>query len=414
MADLVDDPTYTAAVHEIGTGEAVLGGDGAPANLPHKQMNDRIVYLKQEQDTLKEQVTGLIINSPTTITVGASGQDFTTLQAAWDSLIGAVISAQVTISIQDGTYAQSIITLANQPYAQLIRIEGNLATPSNVDFNFIPSAGKSHGILFDGVIGVEIAGFKLSGVIGETNQLLRLLGGTTIKADPGSIVLDTADIGLNVANGFADFQSMVMTGLQRSIYAQFSSHIDARNCVTTGNGTGLPNFGFRAINGAFIDAQDTVVSATYAGYSAVNNGTIHTEGAVSQNNSIGFWGTGGVIVGGDMTATNNTLIGFRADRGGVINGTDQGNGAASATNSVLSPSVGFSADLHGAIYAQSSEAINHAKGYEARKLSFIDADQTNANLGNNTLDYTTDGTVEANSLEVVALQDGGIIQHDKP
>ena len=111
MADIPDTPVYEAGVYQIEIADAVLGGVGAIANRPHVEMNNRIVFLKQEQDALKVLTAGLIISTPTTITVGAGGEDFSTLQAAWDSLIGAVISAQVTIDISDGTYAQSIITL---------------------------------------------------------------------------------------------------------------------------------------------------------------------------------------------------------------------------------------------------------------------------------------------------------------
>jgi pectin methylesterase-like acyl-CoA thioesterase len=59
-----------------------------------------------------------------TITVGATGADFTTIQAAWDSLKGRPLQSAVTIAVQSGTYTEAV-TLNRQPFSDLITIQGD-------------------------------------------------------------------------------------------------------------------------------------------------------------------------------------------------------------------------------------------------------------------------------------------------
>lgn len=70
---------------------------------------------------------------PSSITVGPSGADFTTIQAAWDSLKGRPLSSLVTIDVQAGTYAQTV-NMNQQPYSSLIRVQGDTRTAAGQHF----------------------------------------------------------------------------------------------------------------------------------------------------------------------------------------------------------------------------------------------------------------------------------------
>ena len=381
MANLPESATWEPGVYQIETVDPIVGGPSGISNQQGKHLTNRTVFLKQEVD--KQQ----IILTSKTITVG-SGQDFNTLQEAWDSLIGAIILAQVTIQIDDGTYNQSIITLSNQPYAQLIRIQGNLGTPANVVFNFTPTGGVSDGIICEGVVGLQLAGFKLQGVISETKRLLRIDKGSAVICDSASIIMQGGDAGLSCPGGSVDFQSMTVSGCIVSIFCEFNSTIDARNCNITGVSQAAGNFAIRALNNGYIMADDVVISTANAGASAGNAGTISCRGASISNCDKSVHATAGQIICAGATSTDHTSFGFRADKGGIINGLLDGSyGAIIAVSAVIASQTGFSADQGGVVLAIGATAVNQFIAYRALSLGLIDAFNTVANNSGNTTDY---------------------------
>ncbi len=67
-----------------------------------------------------------------TITVGPSGRDFTTLQAAWDSLKGKTLTGSVNIDVDAGTYDP--VTLNANPYGRYVNFRGDMRGGSGVAY----------------------------------------------------------------------------------------------------------------------------------------------------------------------------------------------------------------------------------------------------------------------------------------
>ena len=89
------------------------------------ETNDALdVRVKYSDGTLQ---TGIVPFVRSTLTVAASGADFTTIQAAWDYLKGRYLSSLVTIDVAAGTYNETV-RLGDQPYASLIKIQGDTRT----------------------------------------------------------------------------------------------------------------------------------------------------------------------------------------------------------------------------------------------------------------------------------------------
>ncbi|TAM00809.1 MAG: hypothetical protein EPN70_21505 [Paraburkholderia sp.] len=144
------------------------------------------------------------IDGYTTLEVGA-GKPFDSILAAWDSLIGKTLKADVLIKVADGVYTTTGFTLTNQPFAQRIRIEGNVGDPDACQIKFTPDAnGASHGVIFDNVRNVVFSGFKLIGEVTDKNWTIRCLLihlGSRVWSAPGSVQIEGGAIGLAVSSG---------------------------------------------------------------------------------------------------------------------------------------------------------------------------------------------------------------------
>jgi len=382
LANQPETPVYDASVLQWETTTSALGGAGGVMNTPLLQLSNRTTYLKQQVD--KQNV----IDAPGTITVGA-GQQFNTLQEAWDSLIGAIILAPVTISIADGTYNQSIITLSKQPFSQFIRIEGNLGSPANVVFNFTPSGGVSEGMICDGVVGLQLAGFKLQGVIGETKRLLQSINSASIICDSASIVFQGGDRGIEcLSSATIDAQSMTITGCTISVLASTSANAEVSSCNITGVSNAFGNLGIRALGNAYIQANGVTISNAGYGISAQDGGVVGCLGASVLNCDRGFSAQHGQIICAGSVSTDHTTFGFRAEKGGIINGLIQGSfGVVQATSALIGSQVGFSADDGGNLNVDGAAAIRQSKGYDCSQMGRIRAPNTSVNNFANTTNY---------------------------
>ena len=56
MANIAETAQWESAIHLIEAGEPASAGVGAPINIVPSQLANRTAYLKQEQDTIKEQL----------------------------------------------------------------------------------------------------------------------------------------------------------------------------------------------------------------------------------------------------------------------------------------------------------------------------------------------------------------------
>lgn len=144
------------------------------------------------------------IDGYTTLEVGA-GKPFGSIQAAWDSLVGKTLNADVLIKVADGVHTTQGITFYSQPFANRIRIEGNIANPAACQIKFTPDAnGASHGVVFDNVRRIAFSGFKLIGETTDqnwTHRSLLIQQGSLVWSVPGSVQIEGGGMGLIVENG---------------------------------------------------------------------------------------------------------------------------------------------------------------------------------------------------------------------
>lgn len=57
MANISEIATWESGIYQIEAADPVQGGPDGIDNRPHKQLANRTAYLKQEQDSLKSEVT---------------------------------------------------------------------------------------------------------------------------------------------------------------------------------------------------------------------------------------------------------------------------------------------------------------------------------------------------------------------
>ncbi|WP_296663531.1 hypothetical protein [Paraburkholderia sp.] len=166
------------------------------------------------------------IDGYTTLAVGA-GKQFGSIQAAWDSLIGKTLKADVLIKVADGVYTTHGITLHSQPFAHRIRIEGNVGNPAACQIKFTPDTnGVSHGVIFDNVRNVTFSGFKLIGETTDQNWTYRSLliyVGSRVWSAPGSVQIEGGANGLAVDQG----SQYECSNLQISNTRQWAAHISS-------------------------------------------------------------------------------------------------------------------------------------------------------------------------------------------
>jgi hypothetical protein len=130
---------------------------------------------------------GTVISTNTTITVKLSGGDFTTLQAAWDSLANTFINPGVVLTIQldDGTWVCGAeINLYKHPQGDRINIVGTTTYTFNV--TSVQSATEAAPT----TIRANSTPVSLGAVVRAQQYLLPFIkcttAGTTAAADPGS------------------------------------------------------------------------------------------------------------------------------------------------------------------------------------------------------------------------------------
>ncbi|TAM00807.1 MAG: hypothetical protein EPN70_21495 [Paraburkholderia sp.] len=144
------------------------------------------------------------IDGYTTLEVGA-GKPFDSIPAAWDSLIGKVLKADVLIKVADGVHTTTGFTLHSQPFAHRVRIEGNIGNPAACQIKFTPDGGgASHGVIFDNVRNVTFSGFKLIGDATDqnwTHRSLLIVQGSRVWSAPGSVQIEGGGMGLVVEHG---------------------------------------------------------------------------------------------------------------------------------------------------------------------------------------------------------------------
>lgn len=331
-----------------------------------------------------------------TITVGASGYDYTTVSAAIASLNGRTImpSAQVTIEIQDETVVESAQISVVHPNSDRIIIKGktqysttlssiqstsgsvgaytfvlNVGSVSNISVNdYVLIYSSTGGTNPNAVLGcwkvTNVDGVNTRISVATTNKKASLPSG----AVTGSIIIHKNVISWATAatGGIYAEANLVGPTLQNLTMEGSKSATSGNNGLTgtlrggTGdNRVGVSGF-YRCIDasGSKLEFTDVVVSsAVNRGVSSIANGTVYvTNGVVSGCGSSGVTATTASYIGADSArAVANTGAGFATS---LLGGTVYANSATSIHNTTW----GFQALSIGRMYAVNTTVSDNTSG----------------------------------------------------
>lgn len=157
-----------------------------------------------------------------TVTVGASGADFTTLAAAWSSVASWIIpdTAWVTISVAAGTYASSSPISLKHPYGHRIRIAGPavVATTATASGSVTGSAGAwAVPLTVASSAGMAVGDYVLIRPTAGTGQW-RLFGGICkISAVTDSTHITVTNTARNAAWPTAALTAATVTALKAAL-----------------------------------------------------------------------------------------------------------------------------------------------------------------------------------------------------
>ena len=240
------------------------------------------------------------ITTPAVITVGPSGQQFTTLVAALNFLANTIITSTVSIQIADGTY--SCPGSIKHPQGAMISITGNTATPANV---VIQGSQANFGTCF-----------KL-----EDGYAIGLIDGVTVQATDGYVSPGQWQDGTNGHTpniqpwgfGFDAYMGgsilvgahVVISKYYYAERAELNGHIINGNDGSTGPTAAIcGDVCFHAFDGGTIECR-----YCHASYSAdINSGL--GRGYLAE--------AGGSMIVPNSFATNNAIAGFSTLNGGSM------------------------------------------------------------------------------------------------
>ncbi len=334
-----------------------------------------------------------------TLEVGP-GRPFANIPAAFDSLNGKRLKADVLIKVADGVHETTGITLVNQPEANRIRIEGNRADPEACTLKFVPDGGKnSHGMIVRGLQGLHLAGFRFLGETSDANWThrgLRLDQGAWVRCDADTIRIVGGCGGVEIVEGshlvadgmrYEDVQEwnvLVSSGSQAWIRR---SHIigPGKDVRTRGRAP----YGVLASDGSQVWLSESTLSGVWHGVQAARTSYAHC----------------------DVSTVKDAHTGFLAEWGGIVWAHNRGDQRAKASNcthgylgSHMSLVValgamaekcgtGFIADGSSKVCANGGMAIDCDTGFKSWAVSEVQAHGTKAHsTGNKTL-YSPPGNV---------------------
>ena len=315
-----------------------------------------------------------------TLEVG-SGKRFGSIQAAWDYLQGKKISGGVLIQVADGVYKVNKIELNNHPDAHWVRIHGNLDNPAACTIQFTPdSKGYSHGILMRDVRRLELGGFKLLGVHGQTKHMLHLNEHANVYCRTGTIIMEGCKYGIEaythskiVASG------LKITNCSDGIVAASGAEVHAHDLEARGQKRGS-GIGVYVREHARAYAARARCQDFDLGFHARSNSFIYCDDARVENCDEGFYSHTQATIWTHNSTAVSCGMGFTARNNGTIFGKEQ---------RAEGCKYGFYANQNSHLYAPSSHAVNCSEyGYGAHWGSMMDAGGTKAKCLGNKLNYT--------------------------
>lgn len=350
--------------------------------------------MKQIDDKADAFVNDWGVNGYTTLEVGV-GKAFATVSAAWSTLKGKAFKSDVLIKVFDGTYRWDSFVLENQPYADRIRIEGNVTTPANCVIAFKPSSTLfSGGWIVRGVRGLNISGFTLKGassVDNWTSRLLRLDNSSIVDSDAGTMVFDggARAVELLGRSTYSATNSVFKNQLEIGCIVYTSSIATLTGSVFTGLGKDAsattPSGSVYASSAAIYATDNSVVYLNGSTLSKYSRGVyaqfgayVHMSDSIITDNNTAIFATLGANIMANNVAATSVNASFNADSRSFISAT-----GATATGAI----VGYLASFMSHITANSSKAVSCSTGYKAQVLSEIEAGTTSTASATSTVKY---------------------------
>uniref|UniRef100_UPI003F79F7D0 hypothetical protein n=1 Tax=Chromobacterium amazonense TaxID=1382803 RepID=UPI003F79F7D0 len=342
------------------------------------------------------------ILAPTTLTVGA-GQQFASIQDAWNSLQGKVIKAPVIIQVADGVYQMSALLLENQPYAHLIVIQGNVANPANCILQFVPDGNRqSHGVFFKNVRRLNFSGFKMVGESTSSNWTWRgiYLSNAEVYANDNSLIFSGGQQGIEMHDN-SIFQAK---GVQLSKHAGAAVNVGdgalARLEKLSIVGPGKDSRTTRSVSGQSNDIFPDGISCTDTAKAwCIDANIVDVRLALVAERNAYLWAPRATIDRVDTGAFANSGGSLWTDDGGTKVSSKVTNAncgyRALSNGTIIAPMAtaencinGFVAELRGYIYAENSYAKScTGTGYYTARSGYIDAANAAKNSTGNAVQF---------------------------
>ena len=330
-----------------------------------------------EMNEWRHEVANWRLDNSEYLEVGPKSQ-FKSVQSAWDSLLGKVISAPVIIKLADGTYEEHL-WLANQPYAHWIRIEGNTLEPERCIFRPSKQANASlHQLLCINVQRLDLAGFVLDGdgldLSAEFNPGLSLTDRSVVFLKPGTVKVQNYTLGAGLSHG----SLLIADGIEvrdcTSALMVAGSHMSASNAVlkgtsaTVGKPTGL---GFFIYDNAIAYTKGMSVQGFDLGVSSRTSSYALCDEVSTEDCHVGFSAHLGSTLASSECQAMNCRTGFLCESNATLE---------AARSSVEACEYGYHANSKGYINAYQSSVSNTRYGYYASSMAQIEAYETQAKL----------------------------------
>ena len=296
------------------------------------------------------------IETNTTINVAASGGDYTTVGAAYDSLDNAYIEAgvTVTISVAAGTFVESQINL-DHPQADQITISGAGSGSTTLSF----SANAAHG--FVATYGTKAGRIKSLTILSTstTKSALRAYSNAYIRAD-SDVITNGWGIGVYAQHGSVVFASgLIATDTTTAgFYASDSSFIECSNGQVTQSSVN-GQYGVQLVANSSAQALNIVVSGASRSSYCID---------VQRGSFVSCYGA-------DLDDGIGGVRCLEASRAHAVTAN-----ANSGTGS------GFFAQNGSVIHAQGATSTNHTNGFYANDMSHIHAN--GVTVSGNSTDYS--------------------------
>jgi len=256
-----------------------------------------------------------------TIHVGVHG-DFETIQEAWNSLKGKVIISPVIIKVEDGEHIIDSLVISQQPYADLIKIIGNVTNPQSCILRLNSSSSSKAIVDFRNIKHLEFSGFKIIGIAGNSELKGLKLSFSNVVSQPGSLLFEDvcSPIFLNTHSRFVG-ENINSLNAKFSAIIDGNSHAILNGLVTKSQNNKVEHsYGIAARNSS-VEANNINISGFQHGVEAAENSRVDVRNADLSNCLLGLYGYSSTIIAysdGGLTTISDCDNGAVATHDAVI------------------------------------------------------------------------------------------------